>query len=128
MKRLNRPLVNLLVITALLSVFSPAGSSELATLEDYDEAVRTDDSQKLRYLRSYIMGAVDTHLYYSRMLKNWTQFNALCTGNKKLKANELGAIFELKIRSLRQRYGIDIMGMPIVEVVPMIVEEQYRCF
>jgi hypothetical protein len=127
-KKIPRIIIYFLSITTLLFAFSQAYSSDLPTLADYDKAVRTNDIQKIRYLRSYIVGAVDTHLHYSKMLKNWTSFNALCTGKSKLRANELGAIFELKIMSLKQRYGEDIMGMPIVEVVPMIVEEHYRCF
>lgn len=100
----------------------------MVTLRDYDDAARNNDVTKIRHLRAYLMGAVDTHLLYSRMLKNWTSFNALCTGNRKLQADELGAIFELEMMSLRRRYGDEIMGMPIVETIPTIVEKHYRCF
>ena len=118
------------LLTAWLLVCATGGvrASDMPTLADYDLAVQKNDISKIRYLRSYILGAVDTHLMFSRMLRDWSSFNALCTGQNKLQANEIGAIFELRIRALRRRYGDDIMGLPIVETIPSIVEEYYRCF
>ena len=107
---------------------SAAGAAGTIKLKDYDNAVRSNNPAEIRFMRSYILGAVETHLLYSKMLKNWTSFNALCTGNDQLTMDELGAIVELKIMALRRKYGEDIMGMPVVEIVPTIVEEHYRCF
>lgn len=97
-------------------------------LRDYDEAVRANDIQRIKILRSYILGSVETHLLYSKMLRDWTSINILCTGNRDLNINELGALFELKIMTLRRRYGEDIMDMPVTKAVQMIVEEQYKCY
>ena len=104
-----------------------ASGSGIFKLRDYAEAVSTNDVQRIKVLRSYILGAVETHLLYSKMLRDWTNINILCTGNTKLNINELGAIFELKIMTLRRRYGEDIMNMPMTKVVQMVVEEQYKC-
>jgi hypothetical protein len=117
-----------LPIVTLLFVLNQAGASDLPTLRDYDQASRSEDRHKIQYLQSYIAGAVDTHLHYAKRLKNWTRLKTLCPGKSKLSSQELGSIFQLKAMSLKRRYGRDIMGMPIVEVVPMIVEEHYRCF
>jgi len=97
-------------------------------LSDYSEAVRANDIQSIGNIRSYILGAVETHLLYSKMLRDLTRINILCTGNSDLNINELGAVFELKIMTLRRRYGEDIMNMPVTKVVQMIVEEQYKCY
>jgi len=122
------PVVRILSTAALWLALIPTTASEQPALSDYDAAMRADDFHRVHSLRLYILGAVDTHLHYSRKLHDWTRFNALCTGDARLSAQELGRIFELKIVSLKRRYGKDIMGMPIVEVVPTIVEEHYRCF
>ena len=118
------------VIMLVVLAFVPAVSiaSGAFTLRDYDHAIRANNHERIMFFRSYILGAVETHLVYSRMLSDWTRFNALCTGDDALTINELGSLFELKVMALRKRYGKDIMGMPIVEVVPMIVEEHYKCF
>ena len=115
-------------ISIALWVSSPVLASGSPTLEDFESALQNQDEQEIQILQSYILGAVDTHLHYARQIRNWTQVNALCTGISKLNGRELGAALELKITTLKRRYGQDIMGMPIAEVVPMIVEEQYRCF
>jgi hypothetical protein len=119
------------VVALLASIWLVMGETAAAgtiKLRDYDNAVRSNNLPEIRFIRSYILGAVETHLMFSKMLKNWTSFNALCTGNDDLNIDELGAIFEMKIMALRRKYGEDIMGMPVVDVVPMIVEEHYRCF
>ena len=105
-----------------------ASGSGTFKLRDYTEAVSANDIQRVKILRSYILGAVETHLLYSKMLRDLTSINILCIGNADLNINELGAIFELKIMTLRRRYGEDIMDMPITKVVQMIVEEQYKCY
>jgi hypothetical protein len=102
-------------VLSLLFVVTEANGSGIFKLRDYAEAVSTNDVQRIKVLRSYILGAVETHFLYSKMLRDWTNINILCTGNNKLNINELGAIFELKIMTLRRRYGEDIMDMPITE-------------
>ncbi|MBT4196661.1 MAG: hypothetical protein HOC92_20555 [Gammaproteobacteria bacterium] len=114
-------------VLSLLFVVTEANGSGIFKLRDYAEAVSTNDVQRIKVLRSYILGAVETHFLYSKMLRDWTNINILCTGNNKLNINELGAIFELKIMTLRRRYGEDIMDMPITKAVQMVVEEQYKC-
>ncbi len=104
-----------------------ASGSGRFKLRDYTEAVSANDTQRVEILRSYILGSVETHLLYSKMLRDWTSINILCTANGGFNINELGAIFELKIMTLRRRYGEDIMDMPITKVVQMIVEEHYKC-
>ena len=118
----------LMLFFSLLLVMSPARAAGTFTLGDYAEAKRANDMQSVMMLRSYILGAVETHLHYSSLLKNWTSVNVLCTWNGNLNMDELGEIFEGKIMTLRRRYGEDIMGMPIAKAVPMIVEDEYRCF
>lgn len=108
-------------------VLSEASFSESFKLRDYDEALRANDKQRIIFLRSYILGAVETHFLYSTMFRNWTSVNLFCTGHSELDMNELGEIFEVKIMTLRRRYGEDIMDMPISKAVQMIVEEQYKC-
>ncbi len=120
-------IVYFLSALSLLFVMTEASASEMYKLKDYSEAVRANDIQKIQNIRSYILGAVETHFLYSKMLSDWTRINILCTGNGGLDINELGAIFELKIMTLRRRYGEVIMDMPITKVVQMIVEEQYKC-
>jgi hypothetical protein len=113
----------------LLSLLAPSVSAVGSiTLADYQRALRASDVRKIESIRAYVLGAVETHLMYSNMLSDWTQFNALCTGHDPLSQRELGVLLEIRINALRRRYGKDIMGMPIVEVIPSIVEEHYRCF
>lgn len=109
----------------MLTEASAAGTYKL---RDYADAVRANDIQKIKILRSYILGSVETHFLYSKMLRDWTSLNMLCTGKSALNINELGALFEMKITTLRKRYGEDIMDMPIANAVQMIVEEQYKCY
>jgi hypothetical protein len=116
----------LTVLTLLFGMTQASGSGTFK-LRDYTEAVSANDIQRIKILRSYIFGAVETHLLYSKMLRDWTRINILCTGNEGLNINELGAVFELKIMTLRRKYGEDIMDMPIMNAVQMIVEEQYKC-
>ena len=115
-------------VLSLLFIMTEASGSGVFKLRDYTDAVSANDVQRIKILRSYILGAVDTHLLYSKMLRDFTSINILCTGNNGLNINELGAIFELKIMTLRRRYGEEIMDMPIMKVVQMIVEEQYKCY
>ena len=117
-----------LSVLSLLFVMAETSASGMFKLRDYADAVRANDIQKIKILRSYILGSVETHLLYSKMLRDMTSINILCTGNDDLNINELGAIFELKITTLRRRYGEDIMDMPINKAVQMIVEEQYKCY
>ena len=117
-----------LSVLSLLFVMTAASASATFKLRDYSEAIRANDIQTIEILRSYILGAVETHLLYSKMISDWTRINILCTGKGDLNINELGAIIELKIRTLRARYGEDIMDMPITRAVQMIVEEQYKCY
>ena len=117
-----------LSVLPLLFVMTEASASGSYRLRDYSEAVNAHDIQRIKNIRSYILGAVETHLLYSKMLRDLTRINILCTGNSDLNINELGAIFELKIMTLRRRYGEDILDMPITKVVQMIVEEQYKCY
>jgi len=121
-------IAHFLPVLPLLFVMTEASGSGIFKLRDYTEAVSANDIQRIKVLRSYILGAVDTHLLYSKMLRDWTSINILCTGKSDLNINELGAIFELKIMTLRRRYGEDIMDMPITKAVQMIVEEQYKCY
>lgn len=116
-----------LSVLSLLFVMTEASASGAFRLRDYTEAVRANDIQRIKILRSYIFGSVETHFLYSKMLRDWTNITILCTGNSDLNINELGAIFELKIMTLRRKYGEDIMNMPITKAVQMIVEEQYKC-
>ena len=92
-----------LSVLSLLFVMTAASGSGIFKLRDYSEAVSTNDIQRIKVLRSYILGAVETHLLYSKMLRDWTNINILCTGNNSLNINELGAVFELKIMTLRRR-------------------------
>lgn len=121
-------IANLFLLFLLLFVLTGVSASEVVKLRDYDEAARANDAQKIIFLRSYILGAVETHLLYSTMLRDWTGVNLFCTGTVDLNLNELGEIFEVKIMALRRRYGNDIMDMPIAKAVQMIVEEQYKCY
>jgi len=127
MKNRFKFIVLLCSLLFLLSVMTEAAASGMYRLRDYDEAARANDTQQIMFLRSYILGAVETHLLYSKMFRNWISVNILCTGNGDLNINEVGKIFEVKIMTLRRRYGEDILGMPIAEAVQMIVEEQYKC-
>lgn len=120
-------IVCFLSVLSLIFVTTKASGSGTYKLRDYTQAVTANDIQRIEVIRSYILGAVETHLLYSKMLRDWTGVNILCTGNKGLNINELGAIFELKIMTLRRRYGEDIMDMPITKAVQMVVEEQYKC-
>ena len=113
---------------SLLLVITKASGTGVFKLRDYTEAVNANDTQRIKVIRSYILGAVDTHLLYSKMLRDMTSINILCTGNNGLNIDELGAIFELKIITLRSRYGQGIMEMPITKAVQMVVEEQYKCY
>ena len=117
-----------LSVLSLLFVMTGASAAGTYKLRDYAEAVKANDIQRISVLRSYVLGAVETHLLYSKMLRDLTRINILCTGNSDLSINELGAIFELKIMTLRRKYGEVIMNMPITKVVQMIVEEQYKCY
>lgn len=118
------------LILSLLLLLLPAtaGATGSISLADYDRALRANDVRQVESIRSYLLGAVETHLMYSKMLRNWTDFHALCTGDSPLTGRQLGALVEIEISTLRRRYGSDIMGMPIIELIPGIVEEQYRCF
>ncbi len=117
-----------LSLVALIWIVPGASASAAFTLRDYADARRVNDVQKIKELRTYILGAVDTHLLYAKMLRDWTSINILCTGNYGLNVDELGSVFELKIMTLRKRYGEEIMDMPILNAVQMIVEEHYRCY
>ena len=128
MKKKFTFIAQFLSVLSLLFVMTEASGSAVFKLRDYTEAVSANNIQRVEILRSYILGAVETHLLYSKMLRDWTSVNILCTGNSDLNINELGAIFELKIMTLRRRYGEDIMDMPITKAVQMIVEEQYKCY
>ncbi len=118
----------LLSVISLLSVITVVSASGEFKLRDYSEAVIAKDIQRIKILRSYILGAVETHLHYSKMLRDMTSINILCTGNSALNINELGSLFEFKIMTLRKKYGEAIMDMPIMNAVQMIVEEQYKCY
>ena len=118
----------LLSVISLLSVITAVSASGVFKLRDYSEAVIAKDIQRIKILRSYILGAVETHLHYSKMLRDMTSINILCTGNSALNINELGSLFEFKIMTLRKKYGEAIMDMPIMNAVQMIVEEQYKCY
>lgn len=128
MKKIFKFIVYSLPVLSLLFVMTEASASATFKLRDYDEAVRASDIPRIKLIRSYILGAVETHLLYSKMLGDWSSINILCTGNSDLNLNELGAIFEIKIMTLRRRYGEDIMDMPVLNAVQMIVEEQYKCY
>lgn len=117
-----------LIAVYLLLVATETTAAESFKLRDYAAAVRANDAQRMQVIRSYILGAVETHLLYSKMLSDWTGANILCTGRSELDIDQLGAMFEVKIMALRKRYGEDIMGMPVLRAVQMMVEEQYRCF
>ena len=108
------------------SSFQASGSGPF-TLMDYAQARHADDFSGLQQLRAYILGAAETHLLYSKMMRNWTGINLLCTGNGDLDIQELETLVELKILLLRRRYGNDIMSMPIAQVVQMVMEEQFKC-
>lgn len=112
-------------LTMLIAVESSAGG--MLKLRDYDEALRKNDITKIALLRSYILGAVETHLLYSVILKDISGNHLFCTGNVDLDINELGTIFEAKIISLRRKYGENIMNMPIAKAVELVVDEQYKC-
>ncbi len=116
-----------LILILAIVVISEASVADSFKLRDYDEAVRTNNIQKIMFLRSYILGAVETHLLYSTLLRNWTSVNVLCTGHGDLNMNELGKVFEVKILMLRRKYGEDIMDMPMARAVQMMVEEQFTC-
>lgn len=115
----------LLCLTILISFESSA--SGMVKLRDYDEARRADDFTNIALLRSYILGAVETHLLYSVILKDVVGGNLFCTGDVDLNINELGTLFEAKIIALRREYGEEIMDMPIAKAVQLVVEEQYKC-
>lgn len=128
MHRTIKKFSRLLVITGILIVASSAQATGTFTLKDYADALRSNDSQRIHALRSYILGAVETHFMYSKMLRDWTGANMLCTADGIPDSNELGALFEWNLAALQQRYGKDIMNMPILNAVQIIIEEQYSCF
>lgn len=128
MKKKSRFYVFTLSFCFLLIVTGNTGASTGFKLRDYAEAARANNKHKIVFLRSYILGAVETHLLYSDMFRDWTNMSLFCTGSDDLNMNELGEIFEVKIKTLRRRYGEDIMDMPIAKAVQMIVEEQYKCY
>ena len=121
---LTRGLVGFVV---LMSTSQAIGSGSFQ-LWDYTEARRANDASGLQVLRAYMLGAAETHLLYSKLLRNWTGVNLLCTGKGDLDLLELETMIELKIMQLRRRYGEDIMSMPLAEVVQMVMEEQYKCY
>ena len=127
MKSITR-LCNGIALCLLLVLTAPSSASTGFTLGDYASAAQAGDMPRLRLLQSYILGAVETHLFYSRMLSDWTNVNLLCSGNGDLDMDELGKMFEGKILALRRRHGDDIMGMPITGAVQMMVEEDFRCY
>ncbi len=120
--------LNCIVILLLSLVITEASATGSFTLRDYSEAVRSNNLHKIEVLRSYILGAVDTHLLYSKMMRDYTGVNILCTGSAEINMNMLGEIFELRIMILRKRYGEDIMDMPITKAVQMIIEEEFKCY
>jgi hypothetical protein len=128
MKKIIKNMVYLPSVILMLFVMTEVSASGIAKLRDYDDAVRSNDIQKILMLRSYILGAVETHLLYSGILRDMIGADLFCTGNNDFNLNELGEILEVKIITLRRRYGEDIMDMPIVKAVQMIVEEQYKCY
>ncbi len=130
-KPMSIPLKVIALLGCLLflpTIPSIGEASDSYRLRDYDEAIRANDRHKVMFLRAYMLGAIETHLLYSRMLSNLTSVHVLCSGNGDLSIEDVGKIFEVKMMTLRRRYGEDIMNMPIVKVVQMIVEEQYRCY
>jgi|GEM_PF-2215240 len=125
---MNRLRLRVIFLASIALLACPLSASDPITLGDYERALRSNNVDQIRSIRSYMLGAVETHLMYSRKLSNWTSFNALCSGDEPLSRMQLGALVEIEISSLRRRYGQDILGMPIVEVIPGIVEQHYRCF
>jgi hypothetical protein len=128
MKPTNRPRLSAIYISMFALLAGPVSASGTITLGDYEQALRSNNLQQIQSIRSYMLGAVETHLMYSKKLSHWTSFDALCTGDEPLNRRQLGALIEIEISSLRRRYGEDILGMPIVEAIPGIVEQHYRCF
>ena len=76
----------------VLTVCSRATVAATYTLGDYAEALRMKDVQRIENFRLHVLGAVDTHLMYSKMLRDYTGFNILCPGNKPVNKKELGSI------------------------------------
>ena len=120
--------VNLMpLVLALWLVVPPPGAAQTVQLRDYTEALRNPDRHRVQVLKAYMRGAADTHVLYSRMLRDWTGITVLCPGAGGMDTDELAALVELKIHALRRRYGEDIMGMRLATVVQMIMEEQFKC-
>ena len=77
----------LLCITVYIASISIASGSGMVKLQDYENAQKARDNTKIALLKSYILGAVETHLLYSVMLEDVMGGTLYCTGDIDLNIN-----------------------------------------